>query len=822
MTRDGAVEENLTQGTRTKISARQQDAQLVPTAEADFNGKTVLDEKHKRQRIQPKKDLRLDGDHAEKTAAQTSDTGGNVLNAQTEPVPAYETAQPNADESPANEVDPQNESDFEDALLDEAAPQSIHTEEPTPQNQAKTAHHPTAHVHAQKQRKPVQQRTAEVQRQSAQGHSTTEEKPSDPTRQNATAPREEKAVPQTKTEPQTRTARETVSADSSGAESEKGRTAGSSRHTAETKTSPETESKAASGDVPSSDHPSSEKIKRLEQKSEKAHQRLDKARDKLPKQKVLKKERVFDEATGRGKTRLTFTEEVKPPRQKSKLIFEAEKPVRQAGLMIANQVHGKIHEAESENAAVEGAHKTEIAAENTVRHFSRAHQSRTNRPYERVSKLEHEADTADKKLNYEKTVKEHPEMQKQSHVERNRHYQKQSIKQDYAKARKSGSQTAERAKAAADSLREKAADKAKEFFAKNKTAFIWIGLGLLFIIFLCAGFSACSSIFSQGMSTVVSSTYLSKDEDMLGAEAAYLEMERNLQEKLDNYRAEHDYDEYRFALDEIGHDPYVLISILSALNGGDFTLADVQGTLQSLFDQQYKLTESVRTETRYRTETVTWYDSYGNPYTQTTQVPYPYTICTVTLENFDLSHLPAYLMDEDKLSLYATYMETLGNRPDLFPDSPYVRLYNKEEDEREQYEVEDVYLEDNTFAALIEEAEKYLGMPYVWGGSNPSTSFDCSGFVSYVLTNSGLVNTERLSAQGLYNICTPVSTENAQPGDLIFFKGTYDTPGVSHVGIYVGGGQMLHCGDPIQYTSIETNYWREHFFAYGRPPYKTP
>lgn len=233
--------------------------------------------------------------------------------------------------------------------------------------------------------------------------------------------------------------------------------------------------------------------------------------------------------------------------------------------------------------------------------------------------------------------------------------------------------------------------------------------------------------------------------------------------------------------------------------------------LKMLFDKQYILTEEVVVETRYRTETR--YDSEGNPYT--VKVPYDYYICYVTLENFNLSHVPVYIMNEDELSLYSAYMSTLGNREDLFGDSEYVDKYitNPPAD----YDVPAEYLDDATFATLLSEAEKYIGYPYVWGGSNPSTSFDCSGFVSYVLTNSGLCNTGRLGAQGLYNICTPVS--DPQPGDLVFFVGTYDTPGVSHVGIYVGDQVMLHCGDPIQYTSIASSYWQNHFYAYGRPPY---
>ena len=337
------------------------------------------------------------------------------------------------------------------------------------------------------------------------------------------------------------------------------------------------------------------------------------------------------------------------------------------------------------------------------------------------------------------------------------------------------------------------------------------GIGLL-LVMLLGSLQSCSSLFGGGVSNIMASSYLSEDSDMLAAEAAYAEMEAELQNELDHYESLHPgYDEYRFDLDEIGHDPYVLISILSALHDGVFTIDQVQGDLQTLFDKQYILTETVTTETRYRTETRT--DSEGNTYT--VRVPYTWTICTVTLENFDLSHVPVYMMGEEQLSLYATYMSTLGNRPDLFGTAEYPNASTLQEPT--YYEIPPEALEDETFAAMITEAEKYLGYPYVWGGSSPSTSFDCSGFVSWVINHSGW-NVGRLGAQGLYNICTPVSTSQVQPGDLIFFVGTYDTAGVSHVGIYVGGGMMIHCGSPISYANVNTTYWQSHFYSFGRLP----
>ena len=560
--------------------------------------------------------------------------------------------------------------------------------------------------------------------------------------------------------------------------------------------------------------PPTKRMQKLERKSEKAHERLDAAREKLPTHKVLKKERVFDEETGKGKTRLHFEDELKKPKSKGKLQFEADKTVRKVGDTLASGIHGKIHEVEQENTAVEAAHKTEIVAETAARHFSHHREKSVNKPYEKVSKLEHKADTADAKLQYERNQQEHPEMKKQN---MNKHYQKQSIKKEYAAARNAGSQTAGTAtKSTGKKLGEKASNKIKEFFEKNKKVFIWIGVGIALLVLLGAGISSCSMLTSTG-SSVIASSYLSEDDAMLGAEAQYCRMEQELQSYLDNYESNHDYDEYHFDLDDIEHDPYVLISILSALHEGEFTLDEVQGTLQMLFEKQYILTEEVIVETRYRTETDTWTDADGNTHTETYRVPYDYYICNVKLENFNLSHVPVHIMSQEQLSMYATYMAVLGNREDLFGDSPYVDKYitNPPAD----YDVNPEYLNDEKFATLITEAEKYLGYPYVWGGSNPDTSFDCSGFVSYVLTNSGLVNTGRLGAQGLYNVCTPVSKANAQPGDLIFFVGTYDTPGVSHVGIYVGDGVMIHCGDPIQYTSINSSYWQQHFYAFGRPAY---
>ena len=403
-----------------------------------------------------------------------------------------------------------------------------------------------------------------------------------------------------------------------------------------------------------------------------------------------------------------------------------------------------------------------------------------------------------------------PELQSNPY---SRWQQKRAIKKEYAAAKAGGGTvrasevTAKAAKRAAEDTK-----KASEWIAEHKKGFL-IALAILLVaVFLLNIASSCSVLVEGGVTALGVSTYPSEDSDMLAAEAQYCAMEAALQSKLDNYEATHDYDEYHFDLDEIGHDPYVLISALTALKGGAWTLDEVQSELQMLFDKQYILTETVETEIRYRPETR--HDEDGDPYT--VQVPYEYTICTVTLENFDLSHVPVYVMSEDQLALYASYMATLGNRPDLFGDSDYVNRYYGN-GSGGSYDIPPEALEDEAFAAIIKEAEKYLGFPYVWGGSSPATSFDCSGFVCWVFTNSGVHNLPRTTAQGIYDQCTPVSAADAKAGDIIFFTGTYNSGvPVSHVGIYCGNGVMIHCGDPISYASINSSYWQSHFYAFGR------
>ena len=485
-------------------------------------------------------------------------------------------------------------------------------------------------------------------------------------------------------------------------------------------------------------------------------------------------------------------------------------PVRRVGRVASGSahsfVHGKIYENEHENVGIEGAHRSELVGESALRHGSRFVKRKIREhPAKAVQKAESRYIRATADYHFHTAAQEHPELSKNA---LSRFWQKRRLRKRYQKQAKEAAKYGAQAAGKTAVTTEKLAARAVGFVKRHPVGCL---LALACVLLVLVMQSCSSSLVTLGNSTigaVGASTYPCEDGDLLGAEAAYCDLEAELSDYLDSYESTHDYDEYHFDLDEIEHDPYVLLSLLCSLHEGQWTLDQVEGSLQTLFDSQYILTEDVVVEVRYRTETHT--DSEGNDYE--VEVPYNYYICYVTLENKNLSHLPVYLLSEDQMSRYAIYMATLGNRPDLFPDSEYVGKYTETP---EGYEVPREYLDDETFAAILSEAEKYIGYPYVWGGSSPATSFDCSGYVSWVINHSGW-NVGRLGAQGLYNICTP--TSNPQPGDLVFFKGTYDTPGVSHCGIYVGDGRMLHCGDPIGYANLNTSYWQSHFYAYGRLP----
>ena len=554
------------------------------------------------------------------------------------------------------------------------------------------------------------------------------------------------------------------------------------------------------------------------QKAEKAADKAEKAQAKIPTKKVIKRELIADNSNGKIKVKLHFEDTEKKPPSQLKVTDAPAAAVRR-------QLRREIRDSGDDNVGVEAAGYAADTVDSSAHVLQEGYRSAQLQPYRAAARAEKQLEKANLHALQKKAEVEHPTSNPLS-----RWRQKQAIKRQYA-AQKAGFRAAETsAKTAKEAV--KKSEQATSFVVRHRKGIVVI-LGIFMLLaFLLNAVSSCSMMVEGIGAGIAAGSYAAADDDIVGAEAAYCAMEQALQRQLDRYELTHDYDEYHYELDDIGHDPYVLTAILSAMHPGEWTLQEVMGTLEMLFEKQYILTETVESETRYRTETVTGerhardpvtgaylYDQWGDPileeYEYETQVPYTYRSVTVKLENFDLSHVPVYVMNEETLGRYAIYMATLGNRPDLFPDSDYIRQmliegYTK-------YDLPPEALENTRFAAMIKEAEKYLGYPYVWGGSSPSTSFDCSGYVCWVLNHSGW-SVGRTSAQGLYNLCTPVSRSNARPGDLVFFKGTYKTNGVSHVGIYVGENRMIHCGNPISYTNINTQYWQSHFFTFGRLP----
>ena len=517
------------------------------------------------------------------------------------------------------------------------------------------------------------------------------------------------------------------------------------------------------------------------------------AGDKAPEPEPLRKARLrMERREGKLNTaseKLANQKPYKPPG-----------PVRRAagfaGRSAHGFVHGKIYQVEQENVGVEGAHRSELVGEAVGRRAVRYTKNRIRtRPARQVRTAQVRYVNAAADYRFQQAAAEHPELSKNALA---RLWRKRKQRRDFQKrareATKQGARAAEKTAVTTEKLAVRVAGTVK----RHPVAALIVLLCLLLLVGLQSCMSSLAAVGNGMAGSVTAATYPAEDADLLGAEAAYASLEAELQSYLDNYTATHSYDEYHFDLDTIEHDPYVLLSILSARHAEGWTLADVEDTLQTLFDRQYTLTERVVVETRY--------DSEGEPYS--------WYVCYVTLTNENLSHLPVYIMGEEPLSRYAIYMTSLGNRPDLFPSSAYVGKYTNPPT---AYEVPPEALADETFAAMLEVAAKFVGYPYVWGGSSPATSFDCSGYLSYILNQCGW-DVGRLGATGLYNYCTPVSAANAKPGDLVFFVGTYDTDGISHCGLYLGDGWMLHAGDPIGYANLNSSYWRSHFYAYGRLP----
>jgi len=561
------------------------------------------------------------------------------------------------------------------------------------------------------------------------------------------------------------------------------------------------------------------KMEKAERRVEQSMNKLEKAYNKLPSQRVARSKGNAKSKRVTLKGKLKF--EQTPTQRVGKLKpLKSIKPIKAAANTGIAYAHKKIFQVENENVGIKAAHRAEMAVEGGTRMALRFIKKA---PYRRVKKLERLMKKRQIKFAYRRSAVQNPRAHRNV---LSRALQKRRIRKGYAKALKQSRKAAKKAKQAG-SFATRVGKAIIGAIRRHPVATLIIGL-LAIIMVQFISISNTAGNFAGGtVTSIVLTTYLAEDADMLGAEAAYSGMEAGLQNMLDNYETLNPgYDEYVYDLESIWHDPYVLISILSALHEAEWTLSQVQGTLAMLFDKQYILTEEVTVEIRTKIETEKVIvkkidpdtgDEYEEEEEVEVEVEYEYKIMTVTLENFDLSHVPVYIMNQEQLSRYAMLMMTLGNRPDLFPVDQYPNASIDLDYLR--YEIPPEYFGDAKFAEIIKEAEKYLGYPYVWGGSHPSTSFDCSGFVSWVYNQSGW-NFGRLTANGLYGICTPISTANAKPGDLVFFKGTYKTPdpnAASHVGIYVGDGMMLHAGKPIGYASINTPYYQKHFYSFGRP-----
>ena len=680
----------------------------------------------------------------------------------------------------------------------------------------------------------------------------------------------------------------------------------------------------------------SKKLDRLQNKAEKAGKKTEAARKKIPKKKEYSFERVFDEKTGKAKYVLTAVEKEKQ--------FKPDSPVKvvagRVGAEYSNFTHGKVAEVEKENSAVEGAHKTEQTAEDVYHFVKRNHKSGLQRKKEKVARLEKKQFKKEVNFRYQKFLEENPDMQEKTlKKQMQKRLQKQRIKREYAKARRAGQAAKNTKEAAAKSASfvTKVAKKMQEIASRNVSLLVTIGIFALILIMIMTAISSCGAMFSDGMSTTLAGSYMSVPAEIDAADLAFSELEMELQKEINNIETDYpDYDEYRYNLDAIGHDPFILISYLSAVHT-EFTASEVQSEIESLFEEMYELTLNPTTETRTRTVT--------DPETgEETEEEYTVTILEVTLTATDLGVVVAGHMNEEQKEIYALYNETHGLTQQFYTPLnlywySYVSSYygyrinpvtGQEQFQRgvdiavptgttvlaamdgtvttatydasygnyvviedsngyctkyahmdtlsvsagqtvthgttigttgntgsstgSHLHIECLYngeyynplfyfdvgegtlygetpggggspgnvippdsYDDATVQALMEEAARYLGYPYVWGGSSPSTSFDCSGFVCWVFTNSGVHNLPRTTAQGIYDQCTPVSAADAKAGDIIFFTGTYNSPGpVSHVGIYCGNGVMIHCGDPIKYASINTPYWQSHFYSFGR------
>ena len=568
---------------------------------------------------------------------------------------------------------------------------------------------------------------------------------------------------------------------------------------------------------------SSDAVKKAAGKAEKAAAKAEKAVDKITPKKHRKLRQEADVSASRT-AKLRFSKAKAddiPPKPSGIKRTATHAPVD----TLSANVHKSISRYEDDNVGVQTAHQTELGAETAYHVADHAVYSHKLKAYDKAEKLVSKSDKANVNALFEKFKKDNPNA---SSNPLSRWQQKHNIKKEYAAARagKGGKATAkgaEKTAKGAKSLTQKITD----FCVSHKTVLLWVlAIGLLFMV-ISGMFSSCSTMFQGGTQVVLGTSFTAEDEDILGSDEDYTALENDLRSQVDNIESTHPgYDEYRYALDEIGHNPYELASYLTVVFE-DYTREEVQATLQQLFEQQYELILEEEVEIRTRTETRTGTRTHTDPETGETweeeyeyevEVEYEYYILNVTLRNYGLGNvIRSSGLSADQLERYEVLLETLGNRSYLFGED--VSSAPGGGGEYTDYDIPGEALTDTAFANMIREAEKYLGYPYVWGGSSPSTSFDCSGFVSWVINNCGNGwSVGRQTANGLKNLCDIIPPSEAKPGDLIFFQGTYNTSGASHVGIYVGNGMMIHCGDPISYASIQTNYWQQHFYCFGRIP----
>ena len=498
------------------------------------------------------------------------------------------------------------------------------------------------------------------------------------------------------------------------------------------------------------------------------------------------------------------------------------------GNLAADALSAKTHQSvrnadQDNNSGVEAAHFTEGSAEGAARAGSRFQYGRKLRQYKKLERLEKKADKDAVDSIFAERMKSDPQAGSNFF---SRWRQKQAIKKEYAAA-KAGAAAAENTAAGTAKAAQGTAsitEKAFQFVQSHSHIIIGIAAVGLLVLVIAGSVSSCSVLINGGGNVVLGTSYTAEDEDLKGVETDYTKLEDKLRKQIDRIETDHPgYDEYRYNLEEIGHNPYELASLLT-VEFENYTRSQVQARLQSIFEAQYELKLVEKVEIRTRKETRVGY-SYnpitgtGHTYTYQVTVQYEYKILNVTLLNRGVDYVARNSgLTDDQLQRYEVTLDCRGNRDDLFAGIAFATPDGAgSSGEYQDYDIPGEALTDEKFRKMITEAEKYLGYPYVWGGSSPSTSFDCSGFVSWVINHCGNGwNVGRQTANGLMGKCDIIPKSEAKPGDLIFFQKTYNTSGASHVGIYVGNGMMIHCGNPISYASIETNYWRQHYYCMGR------